>query len=114
VDAPTIRGELRDHLNVYGIQVTETALNILSLSIFAIVSDTEPTWSTPAIPLPNLDDVQRHVIAGVALRLSLLARSRRGIQLSEPIRSFPILHNISRWIDNLCPFDKPRQQAIQT
>jgi hypothetical protein len=99
-----IRAALLDRIKVYNITVSEHAVEILVICIHAIEVNPEPAWRRH--PLPT-DALQQDVIAGITLNLSRLAHGRGAdVPRSEPIRTFPMLHNLSSWVDRLCPFEK--------
>jgi hypothetical protein len=101
-----INAALYSRLKTHNINVSEIAVHIIVTCIHAIEVDPEPAWRQRH-PFPDLDALQQDIIAGITLDLSRFARSRGAdVPLSEPVRTFPILHNLSIWIDRLCPFEK--------
>jgi hypothetical protein len=111
MDLQTVTARLQSEVTKYGLNVSPRAMEILAQCVFAIQDDPEPSWASPP---SNPESVQENVIPGLALKLARLVHvmTQRGIPLPENrLTTFLILHNMSSWIDHLCPFEKPAGQA---
>jgi hypothetical protein len=104
-----VRSLLLHNLKNYDVNVSEIALKILVDCIIAIKEDPEPPWREQPI-WRNVDTVQHDAIEGLTLKLVGLSNRRQASgRGSDTLHTYVILHNISGWVDQICPFAKPEQ-----
>jgi hypothetical protein len=107
-----VRSMLESNLKERNLSVSDVAVKILVECILAIEQDPEPAWRDQPV-LRNLDAVQRDAIFGITMKLAKLSNSREvRSREGEILHTYGILHHISRWIDQLCPFEKPVHRRI--
>jgi hypothetical protein len=98
-------GHLYSALSQANVEISETASEILVNCILAIREDPEPSWPRHGIVDDPDDAFQRNAINGLTTKLAELSNSKR--IAPRRLHTFAILHHISDWIDQLCPFEKP-------
>jgi hypothetical protein len=107
LDYTRISAELDRRLRNWNVEVTPHAKDIIIQSILAIGLDQNPEWNPPITPA-MIDSVQLDVIAASSLKLAgLYQRMANRMPSPRPITTFDVLHSISTWVDDLCPFEKP-------
>ena len=111
-----IIGTLHSGLSQHGVEISDTASEILTKIILAIKEDPESSWRNQGAWLrDDSDAVQRDAINGLTLKLAQLSGSRSGSRPGasrrpQRLHTYAILHYISDWIDQLCPFAKPARE----
>jgi hypothetical protein len=78
------------------------------LAIVAIETDPNPLWSRR--PNKSIDDIQNDIVQMVGYKMMIL-HQRLITQTNGQVTSvsaFHVLHHLSRWTEELCPFEKPR------
>jgi hypothetical protein len=102
-----IAGHLHSALDQVNVEISEKATELLVTCILAIKEDPEPSWPKHAILDDPDDAVQRNAINGLTRKLAELSSSQR--TASRQLHTYAILHHISDWVDQLCPFEKPEK-----
>jgi hypothetical protein len=103
-----IEAELDRRLVAFNVEVSTEAKEIVIRAIGAIETDPNPDWRQP-VPSGLVDRMQEDLIAAASLKLigmyqNIYARRSSG----RRVTTFDLLHVISKWIDDLCPFEKVR------
>jgi hypothetical protein len=102
-----IVGHLHSALSQANVEISEKASEILVTCILAIKEDPEPSWPKHAIVDDPDDAFERNAINGLTLKLAELSNPQR--TRPRRLHTYTILHHISDWVDQLCPFEKPEK-----
>lgn len=103
-----IEAELDRRLAASNVEVSADAKEIVIRAIGAIDTDPNPDWRQP-VSTNLINRMQEDLIAAASLKLIgmyhiIYARRSSG----RRVTTFDLLHVISKWIDELCPFEKMR------
>lgn len=105
--APQILQLLDQRLDADGVRATDAAKALVVAAIEAIETDPNPQWTRG--PTKPVNDIQADIIPVVSYKMLVLHQRliRTTNNQVSTISAFHVLHHLSRWTDDLCPFEKP-------
>lgn len=89
-----------------------TSSQIGSSSRVQPVSSIRPTSPTSSLRKPTpgspVDAMQSNAVGAIALKLTAFQHRQNKLKPVTPakVTTYDLLHNISRWVDAICPFEK--------